>query len=199
MTCDEIEHGYESYVFGTLEGEERARIEAGLQEHLARGCPRCTAGVAQARELAAHLALAAPPAPPPAGLRDRVLAALSPQVWKCWETPATVPPLFALRADEGQWEETGVAGVTVKRLFADAAKDRVTMLVRMAPGSSYPRHRHAGPEECYVLEGDLRLPHMVLRAGDYQRAETDSVHGLQSTENGCLLLIVSSLHDQIEA
>ncbi len=91
MTCDEIEHGYELYVFGTLEGEERARIEAGLQEHLARGCPTCTAGVAQARELAAHLALAAPPAEPPAGLRDQILKAVAPS-GSAAILPETAPP-----------------------------------------------------------------------------------------------------------
>jgi anti-sigma factor ChrR (cupin superfamily) len=71
------------------------------------------------------------------------------------------------------------------------------MLVRMPAGASYPRHRHAGAEQCYVLEGDLRFGGRVFRAGDYQCADADSIHDVQYTEAGCLLLIVSSLHDEI--
>jgi anti-sigma factor ChrR (cupin superfamily) len=67
----------------------------------------------------------------------------------------------------------------------------------MDRGTSYPPHRHADVEECYVLQGDLRVAGRVLRAGDYQRADRDSVHGVQSTENGCLLLIVSSTDDEL--
>lgn len=32
MTCEELQHGYEPYIFGTLEAGERAKLEA----HLAR-------------------------------------------------------------------------------------------------------------------------------------------------------------------
>ena len=73
----------------------------------------------------------------------------------------------------------------------------MTMLVRMEAGSSYPQHIHDGPEECYVLQGDLRVGDEVLGRGDYQRAAPGSRHGIQSTENGCLLFIVSSLTDEI--
>ena len=66
----------------------------------------------------------------------------------------------------------------------------------MAPGTSYPGHRHAGVEECYVLEGDLRVGDLVMRAGDYQRAAIGSVHGVQSTEGGCLLLVLMSDRDE---
>ena len=98
---------------------------------------------------------------------------------------------------EARWESTVYDGVEVRRLFVDEKADRVTMLVRMAPGASYPPHRHAGTEECYVLSGDLRVSdHLVMRAGDYQRAPAGSHHGVQSTENGCLLLVRCSLHDE---
>jgi len=36
-----------------------------------------------------------------------------------------------------------------------------------------------------------------MHAGDYQRVEVGSEHPVQSTENGCLLFIVSSLHDEL--
>ncbi len=119
------------------------------------------------------------------------------QVWKRWGGEGATPSWFTLRADEGSWEGTGVDGVSVRRLFVDATRQTVTMLVKMAAGTSYPSHRHGGAEECFVLDGDLHVGELVMRAGDYQRAEKESVHVVQSTERGCTLLIVSSLHDEI--
>jgi anti-sigma factor ChrR (cupin superfamily) len=87
----------------------------------------------------------------------------------------------------------------VKRLFADTRRDSVTMLIRMAPGTEYPAHRHGGAEECLVLEGDIQVGDLSLRAGDYHCAQLDSVHDVTRTTGGCLLLIVSSQHDQLLA
>ncbi len=57
-----------------LEGEERAEMEA----HLARACPKCTPGVAEARGVVSQLALAAPDAQPPAALRGKIMDAVKP-------------------------------------------------------------------------------------------------------------------------
>jgi anti-sigma factor ChrR (cupin superfamily) len=130
---------------------------------------------------------------PSANLRPPV------QLWKNWTSQSQTKALTVQRRDEGQWEKTGVAGVEVKQLYVDHERDYVTMLVRMQPGSSYPSHRHDGYEECYVLQGDLSVGETTLRAGDYQRAEGGSVHVVQSTAAGCLLLIVSSQHDELLA
>ena len=87
--------------------------------------------------------------------------------------------------------------MTARRLFVDDTSGRVTMMVRMAAGTSYPSHRHGGFEECFVLEGDLQVGSEMLHAGDYQRASAGSVHGVQSTERGCLLLLSSSPGDEL--
>lgn len=126
----------------------------------------------------------------------------TPQIWKNWTNKPegvqpSLPGLFTLGANEGTWEDIGISGIKVKRLYVDPQRDSVTMLVRMPAGSAYPRHRHAAPEQCYVLEGDLRVDDLAFYAGDYQCAEPDSIHGVQYTKEGCLLLIVSSLHDEL--
>ncbi|MDZ7343245.1 MAG: cupin domain-containing protein [candidate division KSB1 bacterium] len=125
-----------------------------------------------------------------------------PQIWKAWakashSVAAETPGISVCRANEGAWEDIGINGISVKHLFIDPAHDSVTMLVRMPAGASYPRHRHGGAEQCYVLEGDLHDGDVTLHAGDYQCADANSLHGVQYTENGCLLLIVSSLHDEL--
>ena len=121
----------------------------------------------------------------------------NPQIWKRWSRDDENRKLLIRRSAEGAWEETGVDGVRVKRLLMDEARNQFTALVRMAPGSSYPRHVHNSAEECLVLEGDIRMGDHVLRAGDYQYAPADSLHGVQSTEGGCLLLISSGMDDDL--
>jgi len=71
MDCEQLDPLYEEYALGILEGEERADLEA----HLARACPHCMPGVAQARFVVAQLALAASEVEPPAALRDKIVDA----------------------------------------------------------------------------------------------------------------------------
>lgn len=170
--------------------------------HLDR-CPKCRAEVESLRGTTASLGSVVPAVTPPEGLLARILSAVR---------PATHSPVanVAARAaaarkggsdvvhtTAGDWEETGVEGVRMRSLFVDEANDRVTLLVRMDAGASYPSHRHGGAEECYVLEGDLSGPGFEMKAGDYQRRAAGTVHGTQLTRDGCLLFIVSSLHDEM--
>jgi len=69
MTCEELRDRYALYAVGALPPEEQAPLE----EHLARGCPTCTAGVAAFQEVAALLAYDAAAKVPPPALRERVL------------------------------------------------------------------------------------------------------------------------------
>jgi anti-sigma-K factor RskA len=85
MNCEQLAALYEEYALGVLEGEERAQLDA----HLARTCPTCTPGVAQARWVVAQLAHAAPDAQPPAALRGKIMDAVKPSA----ESARTVVPL----------------------------------------------------------------------------------------------------------
>jgi putative transcriptional regulator len=98
---------------------------------------------------------------------------------------------------EGLWKQMGTPGVSVRVLHIDRALKRVTTLVRMEAGTSYPRHRHHGPEESYVIDGDVHIAGAVLRKGDYQRADAESIHEEQFTEGGCTMLVISSPQDEI--
>lgn len=151
-------------------------------------------------------ALCENPVSPPTAIRATLLdridhesrpTPVDPQIWKRWTRDDENRKLLIRRSQEGNWEETGVEGVCVKRLLMDEARNQFTALVRMAPGSSYPRHVHNSAEECLVLEGDIRMGDHVLQAGDYQYAPSDSLHGVQSTEGGCLLLISSGMDDDL--
>jgi anti-sigma factor ChrR (cupin superfamily) len=184
------------HLLGALPGSEAVEVEA----HIA-SCSACRQEADSLRSVVDALAFAGPTTDPPESLKQRLLDRIRTkepvQPWKAWTGEVVRQPLLILKKEEGAWEPTAVEGVAVRRLFVDPEADRVTMLVRMTPGASYPSHRHAGVEECYVLEGDLYSHDFEMRAGDYQRLDGGSVHGVQATRQGCLLFIVSSLHDEL--
>jgi anti-sigma-K factor RskA len=76
MDCEQLALLYEEYALGILEGDARDEIQA----HLARGCARCTSGIAEARWTVSQLALAAPDAEPPAALRGKIMDAVKSSV-----------------------------------------------------------------------------------------------------------------------
>jgi anti-sigma factor ChrR (cupin superfamily) len=100
-----------------------------------------------------------------------------------------------VRADKRRWKQIA-PGVSACRLYLNRERGEITSLLRMEPGASYAPHRHTSPEQCYVLEGDVFDGRNRFSAGDYECSAAGSAHELQSTENGCLLLIVSSIHDE---
>jgi anti-sigma-K factor RskA len=78
MDCRDLAQFYEEYALGVLEGEAQdAEVRAEIEAHLARKCPRCTAGVERARWLVSQLAYAAPPQQPPAAIRARIVQAVA--------------------------------------------------------------------------------------------------------------------------
>ncbi|MBI4467936.1 MAG: cupin domain-containing protein [Acidobacteria bacterium] len=198
---DEVLDWTALHALGALEEESAI----GLERHLEAGCLVCARELQGFTSTVHDLLVSPEPVPPPVGLRSELLHRLAvtdpadPQVWKHWSGGPATESLLTIRASEGNWESTGLPGVSVRRLSVDAARDTVTMLIRMTSGSSYPGHRHGGVEECFVLEGDLHVGDRVLHAGDYQRAAGESVHDVQSTDGGCLLLILSSMHDELLA
>ncbi|MCI0677127.1 MAG: cupin domain-containing protein, partial [Phycisphaerales bacterium] len=153
------------YLSGAMSDSERQAFEA----ELTAGRPDAVAEVRRLQLAVEGLAGAAPSATPDPGLRAELLQRISAetdrllddsraaQVWRGWRSDDAADPLFTLYARDGQWEDTGVEGVHVRRLFVDRAANRMTAMFRMAPGASYPEHLHDGPEECYVLEGDLHV------------------------------------------
>jgi anti-sigma factor ChrR (cupin superfamily) len=186
---EELEERASLYALGALNQHEARSFE----EHLAEGCEACATELSGFEAVVTNLAYGAPDAAPPASAREKLLARLGE------ETEPTPPAAnsqhdasqpLVVRAGEGQWHEM-CAGVIFKQLFADAARNTVTSLVRMQPGSQIPMHRHRGIEECYVIEGDVFASNETLRAGDYTCAMEGSIHHPISTLNGALLLLVS--------
>jgi anti-sigma factor ChrR (cupin superfamily) len=95
-----------------------------------------------------------------------------------------------------EWKQAA-PGISVKLLATDTHEHRVSMLVRLAPGTEYPPHRHAGLEELHLLHGELVIGDRKLYPGDYNRAEAGSADHRVWSETGCTCVLVTSYHDAL--
>jgi anti-sigma factor ChrR (cupin superfamily) len=125
---------------------------------------------------------------PPTPLWERVARRIAAETGQEPVSPAPRRPA------EVEWEEV-TPGISVKLLATDAENHRVSMLVRLAPGTDYPPHRHAGIEELHLLDGELMIDDRKLYPGDYSRAEAESVDRRVWSETGCTCVLITSPKD----
>src|SRR6185295_10478979 len=97
---------------------------------------------------------------------------------------------------EPEWEEAA-PGISVKMLATDAERNRVTMLVKLAPGTDYPPHVHAGVEELHLLDGELWIDERKLHPGDYNRGEPGTSDSRVWSETGCTCVLMTSTRDTL--
>jgi anti-sigma factor ChrR (cupin superfamily) len=95
---------------------------------------------------------------------------------------------------EPEWEEVA-PGIECKLLATDLERHRVSMLVRLAPGASYPAHTHAGSEELYLLDGELWIEDHKLLPGDYNFGAPASGDERVWSERGCTCVLITSTND----
>ena len=105
----------------------------------------------------------------------------------------TEPPRWE---EEHEWKEVA-SGISCKLLATDTERDRVSMLVRLAPGVDYPPHTHAGVEELHLLHGELWIDDRKLYPGDYNRAEPGTGDKRVWSETGCTCVLITSTRDVI--
>ena len=98
-----------------------------------------------------------------------------------------------IRGEEASgWRKLSVPGAFVKLLSLDQTRGYAVVLGKLDAGARYPAHQHSGPEEVYVLSGDLNMGGLLLRAGDFHHADAGTRHGENFSENGCTILAVIS-------
>ena len=186
MSRDETADRALLYAVGALSAEESAKVDRMLEA----GDPLLEAEIRSFREAAAQTALALPESSPSPSIKSRLIARIRPA--------EVIPPGMAiLRSDAGKWRESGFPGIQFQLLHHDKQANLVTQLVRMSAGAVYPGHHHKMDEQCYVLEGSVRLDNMVLRAGDYGRANAQTDHHSMTTDTGCTVLLINCPHDEL--
>jgi quercetin dioxygenase-like cupin family protein len=103
-----------------------------------------------------------------------------------------LPP--APRWSEPEWEQVA-PGIECKLLATDTQRHRVSMLVRLAPGASYPAHTHAGVEELHLLDGELWIDERKLYPGDYNYGAPGAGDDRVWSETGCTCVLITSTKD----
>jgi quercetin dioxygenase-like cupin family protein len=104
------------------------------------------------------------------------------------------PVLPARQWFEPEWEQVA-PGIECKVLATDTERHRVSMLVRLGPGASYPPHTHAGVEELHLLDGELFIDGRKLVPGDYNYGAPGAVDQHVWSETGCTCVLITSTND----
>jgi len=94
-----------------------------------------------------------------------------------------------LHSDEIEWEASPMPGVERRRLDrVHADNERVTTIVRYAPGSQFSSHVHGGGEEFIVIDGVFEDDYGDWPEGSYIRNPPQSKHTPGSKE-GCTIFV----------
>ena len=104
------------------------------------------------------------------------------------ELPGTV----TVRAGAGDWIDVS-PGLKIKIMNRIAALNRQTFVAWLQPGAEYSDHDHDQDEEIYMIEGDLIIGDLVLKAGDFHVASAGRHHPVHRTKTGCLCLITQAI------
>lgn len=179
-TCSEIDKVY-GHALGALPASEAARTE----EHL-ETCAACRGELETLRPVVA--ALASWPIDVVRPSRD-LWPRLAQRIGRQGTRPESGP-----RWREPEWREVA-PGISCKLLSRDEQSDRLTMMVRLAPGAAYPPHEHSGREELFLLHGELWIDERKLLPGDYNRARRGSADARVWSETGCTCVLVTSAGD----
>jgi anti-sigma factor ChrR (cupin superfamily) len=181
--CDRADLAH-AYALQALPSSELPAIEA----HMA-ACPECRRELESLRRVVDRFASwPTDVLRPPTSLQTRLALRIAEESGK----EPVLPP--ARQWSEPDWEQVA-PGIECKLLATDAERHRVSMLVRLAPGASYPAHTHAGAEELHLLDGELWIDARQLFPGDYNYGAPGAGDERVWSETGCTCLLVTSTKD----
>ena len=184
--CDQSELAC-AYVLNVLPASEIAAVEV----HIA-ACPDCQRELERLRPVVDRLVCwPADVLRPTTSLQERLALRIAEETGK---QPVSPPPAAW---SEPEWEQVA-SGIECKLLATDTERDRVSMLVRLAPGASYPPHTHAGVEELHLLDGELWINERKLVPGDYNYGAPGAEDHRVWSETGCTCVLVTSTRDTLQ-
>ncbi len=141
------------------------------------------------------LAFSAAATPPP-HLKKRILERIASEASLPPGGRAVLPGVTAVLVADTSWIPAPLPGLDYKLLHRDDARGYTTRLLRFAPGSTYPAHRHGATEEVFIVAGSVLLNGVMLRAGDYCRSEAGTTETAAYSAEGGIAIIVSSDTDE---
>ncbi len=94
-----------------------------------------------------------------------------------------------VKPQDMEWKPSQFEGIAIKVLYEDKAAGEMTCLLRWAPGTTLPFHKHPEIEQSYVIDGSFSDHDGICRAGEYVWRRPGSMHETHSAE-GCTILAV---------
>jgi anti-sigma factor ChrR (cupin superfamily) len=83
------------------------------------------------------------------------------------------------------------SGLTVKNLWTDPETTRRAVMARIEPGTHLPRHRHAGDELVFVIEGAISDEFGTVTSGNMGYRPDGCVHTVASTNGATVLAVIT--------
>ena len=187
------------YALGALGEAESRAFEFGLRGNAELG--ELVRGLQRTTDLLVMSILATPPPP---SLRDKVLQRIEVEATLRKSATPPAPAAFAglhfvAAADSQGWKQLPVPGAFIKLLSLEKERGYAVLLGKLEPGVRYPAHTNPGPEDFYILTGDLVIGDRKLVAGDFHHADKGSRHAENYSVEGCTLLAVLTTDDPLVA
>jgi len=197
MINEQLQEHASLYALGALGEADSRGFEAELRLNV-----ELRAFVRSLQRATDLLAMSTLDAPLPSSLRDKVLRRIEAENSR--KSPATAPGAIAgLRfvdaADSKGWKQLPVPGAFIKLLSLEKERGYAVLLGKLEPGVRYPAHTNRGPEDVYILTGDLVVGDRKLSAGDFHHADAGSLHSENYSVEGCTLLAVLTTDDPLVA
>ena len=127
------------------------------------------------------------PLPPQAVTGSPVLLGPNP-------APPRPPMSFSFGATAEWTAMPGVEGIRIRVLSINESQGYRVLQAELDPGAVFPAHHHgAGPEDLFVLSGDLLTEGRTLGPGDHFHAEPGTDHRRLVSPNGCQAIVVEPL------
>lgn len=102
----------------------------------------------------------------------------------------TTPLSRIISVSDIAWQERQ-PGIRGKHLWADPDTKRRAALARIEPGAALPRHRHAGDELVFVIEGAVADEFGTITAGNMGYRPDGCVHTVSSKNGATVLAIIT--------
>jgi anti-sigma factor ChrR (cupin superfamily) len=189
------------YALGAMTPTEERAFEKELLEN-----PELLAFTRSLQRTSNLIAGSMPATPLPQQLREKVLQRIETETRSAGEDGCATTPAFALAglsfinaAAESDWKPLPVPGTYVKLLSLEKERGYAVLLGRIEAGARYPAHVNAGPEDFYILTGDLVVGDRRLKAGDFHHADKGSQHAENYSVEGCTLIAVLTTDDPLVA
>ncbi|HWV98710.1 MAG TPA: cupin domain-containing protein [Candidatus Acidoferrum sp.] len=198
MITDQQQEQAALYVLGLLEPDEQRRFADQV-----RASAELRELLRSLQHTMERLVLALPATAPPPTLKAKVLNRIRAQLTSSTPLPEQLPAgaaggLHFLSGDDTSgWKPLPIPGAWIKLLSFQPDRGYAVLLGKLEPGVRYPAHTNAGPEDFYILTGDLHVSGRAMGPGDFHHADAGSAHEQNYSLAGCTLLAVLTVDDPL--